>query len=203
MKDPGEHGAGTGSEQERFSPVEDELARQTAQLGIYFVSRMRNQERWQLTIYGPPGLSESFDTLVSKNGAFESGAQPDGDWGYYFHFLSPDHEQWNWIMDRRVVDQLASHGDALRTPRQVDHTGIFPDRESADRFTEAVASMGFEIRSLEQQPDAPEVVVQFRRGDPVTLGHINAVASDLRQIAQQHSGDYDGWGCQVVSTEAR
>lgn len=199
MTSPGHHGAGTAEEQERFSPVEDTFAQEAARLGLFYVSRMRNNSAWQLTFYGPPGLSDGFASLAGRFGASDTGAQEDNDWEYYFNFLSPDEERWAWIMDRRVVDQLASHGDLLETPRQVDHVVVCPTRSSADRFAAVISGAGFHIESVVKDPDGGQFVVQFHRQDPVFLDHINAVAGQLRLQAQEAGGGYDGWGCQVVT----
>lgn len=44
-------------------------------------------------------------------------------------------------------------------------------------------------------------VLEVRREDPVTLQEIHAVVMQVAELAEQHGGDYDGWGCSVVNAD--
>lgn len=122
----------------------------------------------------------------------------DPEWTFYRDFLYPSPGQMQWILDRRVVDQLRSHGDSLEVPRPVDHYVNFTDRAARDEFLKLAVERGFEGRTSDVEDEAaPRFCAHLVREDPVDLSHIHEVVLELRALADEHGGEYDGWGCPV------
>ncbi|MEC8579510.1 MAG: ribonuclease E inhibitor RraB [Pseudomonadota bacterium] len=106
----------------------------------------------------------------------------------------------NEIANRSVFLLLEEHGDNLEVPREIDHNFIFKNREDAEQLTKTLEEKGFKVSTstrgffkksydlLAQRVDAP------RQLDPITF--------ELKQLADELGGEYDGWGCSVQSGSA-
>lgn len=105
------------------------------------------------------------------------------------------------MMDFKVVEQLRSHNDPRTVPRVIDHCVVFPGREGMDEFCSKVQAEGFVTELNERDDESSPFVLEVRREDPVTLQEIHAVVMEVARLAEQHDGDYDGWGCTVVSAD--
>lgn len=202
MDEAGDHGMGTPDALARIGPMEDRLVDAAAAQGLHHVGRLRNKGRWQLTFYGPAHKAPGWEALASEAlGAGRMGfaTKADPEWGYYFDFLCPDPERWQWILDRRVVDQLTQHGDDPRKPRPVDHQVTFSARETRDAFLEAARTLGFQAVARDDGKGDRPFAGTLTRDDPAELGHIHEVVMGLTRVAAQHDGAYDGWGCPIAS----
>lgn len=206
MLEPGEHGMGDGGDAEKLWQLEDRIIDAAAAHGLCYVGRLRNQGDWQLTFYGNAGKEEAFEALVvdalsdvPDDRGYRVGSKPDAEWGYYEDFLLPDRERWQWIMDRRVVQQLAKAGDAHDIPRPVDHFIHFEHALQRDAFIEAARKKGFQAEEgpTEEGADRPYGAALVRN-DATALNHIHDVVMDLIELAESHDGEYDGWGAPIV-----
>lgn len=200
MLDAGEHGMGTAEEAEVLSPVEDALsAAADAKLGMIFVGRLRGSGIWQITMYGPAEQREALEVLVRglaiADRRCEITARPDAAWRYYRETLLPDAERRQWMEDRRVVETLEDHGDALSIPRRVDHWAAFETPAACQQFVEAVSAHGFVLDSTTESEGVFGAHVY--RTDPVALAHIHEVVMTLWEIADDVDGSYDGWETSV------
>jgi hypothetical protein len=203
--EPGDHGMGVEPDVAKLWDLEDKITEAAAAKGFTYVGRLRNGGDWQITFYAA-GNRESeleqlvVDALAGADRGYRTGSKEDADWSYYDEFLTPDAERWQWIMDRRVVTQLAKAGDVHETPRPVDHFIGFPDAAARDAFMNAARERGFsaEAGDTRDQDENPHTV-QLVRSDPVTLQHIHDVVMDVVELAAAHGGEYDGWGAPIAS----
>jgi regulator of RNase E activity RraB len=203
---PGEHGMGESPDAELLWKIEDEVTKAAAEKGLTYVGRLRNQGDWQLTFYGPGGKERVLEDITAEAAAgsrgYRVGSKPDEAWSYYHEFLMPNAERWQWIMDRRVVERLEAEGDQAATPRPVDHFIDFPDRASRDAFAAAAKARGFAAEASDPNDDEdPQFSVQLVREDPVELSHIHELVMELTELAEEHGGDYDGWGAPVATEQ--
>jgi len=205
--EPGDYGLGVDSENTLLCELEDRISDATAKAGLCFVGRLRNDGDWQLTFYGPAGNEEELEQIVvralgeSERG-YRVGSQADADWEYYEEFLLPDAERWQWIMNRRVVQSLADAGDDHETSRPVDHFVRFADAAHRDAFLAAAKARGFSGKAGPTKDDAElPYTAALVRSDPVELEHIHEVVMDLIDLAEEHGGDYDGWGAPIAKRE--
>ena len=143
----------------------------------------------------------------------EVGGYEDPEWEQYFDFLYPNVLGWQYIQDRRVLDALRENGDALETPRQIDHTAFFATPAARETFRAAVAERGFRIDGTEdaeagregreggegEQGEQGEQPYAIRFSHELAPLDIFPVTIELVTLAGELDGSYDGWGCMVVS----
>ncbi len=205
MLEPGEHGLGVDDDVKLLWALEDVITTAAAEAGFTYVGRLRTGGDWQLTFYGTGGKEPTLEELVvnalsEPERGYRIGSQEDADWEYYEEFLMPDAERWQWIMDRRVVQQLEKAGDVLDTPRPVDHFIGFPDVERRESFLVAARAKGFTAEAgVTHESGEKPFSAQLIRSDPVELEHIHDVVMDVIELAEEHDGDYDGWGAPIAA----
>lgn len=125
---------------------------------------------------------------------FEVGDQPDRNWDIYFNFLYPSPDDLQRILNRRVVDNLAAHGDNPSEPRPVDHFAYLPDAAVATQLIDHLQKQGFSVD--EPRIDGGTVAVSFKRTDRPE--DIDDVVIPIARRIKELGGEYDGWGCEVV-----
>jgi regulator of RNase E activity RraB len=199
--EPGDHGMGTGADVERLQRAEQAITNAAANAGFIYVGRLRTAGDWQMAFYAAAAKQDALEEIVARERGergYRIGSKEDAAWEYYDDFLMPDAERWQWIMDRRVVEQLAEAGDQHALPRPIDHYVYFPDKAGRDAFVAAVEAQGFEAEATEETEAEPSLGAHVVRTDAVELHHIHQVAMELIELASTHGGDYDGWGCPVM-----
>ena len=201
--DPDDHGMGTAAEATALSALEDGIVASAEAAGLSYVGRVRNDGDWQLVFYGAAGADEALRDAVLRqleteqsNRGYRLGSKADAEWKYYDEFLMPDAERFRWILNRRVVDQLRAAGDDLHTPRTVDHCVVFENGDGRRAFITAASALGFAVDPAAPGEDATRV--ELHREDSVDIARIHAVVSELEALAEQHGGEYDGWGTTVA-----
>jgi uncharacterized protein (TIGR01619 family) len=200
MLEPEDHGMGSAAETAAINALEEQLVARATEGELTYVGRVRAAGLWELVFYGPPergAVLQAMRELITDRRTYLD-VRPDAEWGFYTEFLLPDAERRQWMADRRIIDVLREKGDALATPRSVEHWLYFATAEDRDRFTAAAKELGFAIDDTEERDDAPSFVVQLSRDDSVELDHIHDVVMQLHELAAAHGGDYDGWETPVV-----
>jgi hypothetical protein len=202
--EPGDHGMGIGDDAKALQGIEDAIAKNAQDAGFYHVGRLRNNGRWQLVFYGGQDRESMLRSIVadiipdSPEREHVIGSKPDSEWSYYFEFLIPDAERWQWIMDRRVIENLQSNGGPLTRPRRVDHWAYFESAAKRDKFIDAASNQGFELEHAADDGSGERPFsAQLFRVDSVQLEDIHEVVMSLVQIADEAGGDYDGWETSV------
>jgi len=204
MRDRADHGMGSGGEADVLNPIEDAIIERARRDGLAYVGRVRTDGLWQLMLYGPAGRRASVDAIASAAAgaldgrAIATGAKADAEWSVYCEFVLPDAERWQWMMDRRVVEALAEHGDVAELPRRVDHWLYFATAGARDAFVAAASTDGFVRDELADDARYPDATFGARvfRDDPVELEHIHEVVMRLHELAGE-DGTYDGWETSV------
>lgn len=127
---------------------------------------------------------------------FETGARPDTEWSVYWHFLYPSAEDFQRISNRGVIEQLQKHGDQIEVPRKIDHLAIFKTHNDRDGFVLYLRDHGYDIAQMKDASSGNFDVIFGRTDQP---SQIDEVTIDLYRAALQHNGEYDGWGCAIVT----
>lgn len=201
MADPADHGLGSPEEAKALYEAEEAFSPAVAELGLYYVGRLRNHGRWTMALFGPPGLEAAFSALSTRTFAprkVSFGSKSDPEWSYFFDFLRPDGERRQWMFDRSVVDALEKNGDSLTKPRRVDHWLYFESARDRQAFLEMALEMGFEVEDLHAEGEPPRrFAAQVHRVDCVRLEEIHDVVMTLVRAAAENRGDYDGWETSV------
>jgi hypothetical protein len=201
MREPDEHGMGTAAEATAMNAYEADVARRAEEGELLYVARVRSRADWELVFYGAPDRAAALQAVrdVFVDRRTEVDVRPDPDWGYYREFLLPDDERRRWMHDRRLVEVLAREGDALTTPRRVDHWAHFRTAEARDGFVQAALKAGFELQRAAEVSGKPlPFGAQVFRIDAVELEHIHDVVMQLVELAADAGGDYEGWESAVV-----
>jgi regulator of RNase E activity RraB len=190
MKDAGPQGVGTQSEMERLSPIEDAVFDRADRAGAQPVGRVRSQGIWRLSVYGPKDLPwASWIRELAEPGT-EVQTDADADFNYVNDFLLPDPERHQWIMDRRVCDQLLSHGDEPHLVRPVNHF-IDYDGEPPAALIESLKALGFDVNDLGSSLECTKL-------HDTQLEVVHELVMSLIDLADQHAAAYDGWGAPVT-----
>lgn len=190
MLDPGPQGVGSREEMERLTAVEDALCDRAEQAGAQPVGRLRSQGIWQISVYGPSELPwESWVKELAGAGT-EVQQLADPEFEYLNEFLLPDAERHQWILDRRVCDQLRAQGDEASLPRPVDHFIEYEDVAPAALLA-SLKDLGFEVTDTGEGLECSKV-------HDVELENVHEITMALSELAEEHDAAYSGWGCPVT-----
>lgn len=195
MKEAGQHGVGTQAEMERLSPIEDAIFDRAEQAGAQPVGRLRSQGVWQLSVYGPEELPIA-DWLAeltkddTHDSQIKTQALADPEFEYLNEFLLPDAERHQWIMNRRVCDQLRQQGDDATKARPVDHF-ISYEGTVPPGLIDAIKEREFEVTDTGEGLECVKV-------HNVQLDTVHDIVMDLSELAEEHDAVYDGWGAPVT-----
>jgi regulator of RNase E activity RraB len=203
MKSPGSFGMGTDTDFEALRQLDNDISGALfKRIGSHFVGRIRSGGQWNLYYYSRPGsgFEEIVRKVMSELPAYEYKliTKTDPDWDFYRKTLLPDAEKKQWLKDRLVVEKLKENNDDLSKPRPVDHFAYFISRKDREAFITAIGKLGFVIANRTDGKGDILFGVEFKRTDPVNLDAIHTVVMKLKQLAERHNGEYDGWGTQVV-----
>lgn len=190
MQDPGPQGMGTQTEMERLSPIEDAIFDRAEQAGAEPVGRFRSQGLWRLSAYGPQSLPWAEWIRELAGPEVEVHSERDPEFNYVNDFLLPDAERHQWIMDRRVCDQLLAHGDEPALVRPVNHF-IDYEGEPPAALLAALKGLGFEVNDLGDSLECTKL-------HDTQLEPVHALVMDLIELADQHDAGYDGWGAPIT-----
>jgi hypothetical protein len=97
-----------------------------------------------------------------------------------------------------VLRRMASHGDNLESPRNIDFEHVFPSLEAALAFAAQVVNRTDTIQISWYEAEASWSVRVIRHMTPTHQG-ITELELSLDKIARAHGGKADGWGCMQVN----
>jgi uncharacterized protein (TIGR01619 family) len=210
FRNPNEDGFPIEEEAEALFAIEDKLLEAAERdCTALFIGRITTAGRREFYFYAPAAegweatLAEVFAPFAEYE--YQGGDQADSEWLHYRDVLFPHPDDMQWILNRRVVDNLQQHGDNLAAPREVDHFLYFPSGETRQAFIDEVTPNGFSVAKLwqsERPTDDCPFALHIVRTDPVELGAIHPIVLELVDGAARHRGAYDGWGAPIVPGEA-
>lgn len=94
------------------------------------------------------------------------------------------------------LEQRCGMSDQLGTPRPVDHSGIFPDKESASEASRELESLGYGARISEDQG---YLLLEVQKVTAIDAETVHNFTEEVLTVFHRFGGDYDGWGAPVVS----
>jgi uncharacterized protein (TIGR01619 family) len=126
---------------------------------------------------------------------FDYGVKEDKDWSAYFDFLYPSPQQYQSILNRRVVDQIEKAGDMLTKSREVIHWIYFKSESDLDNYLEKIKDDNFTVVSKDCDKSWGEFAhkLQIKRVDKVDLNSVDEYVIYLWKLANECNGDYNGW----------
>ena len=195
---------------EQLNQVEDSIEAVVANANgdICYVGRSTSDGKRLLFFYSGDGsLTErTLSVAVSAypNYRYELGSKSEPDWNTYFEYLFPDARQCQSISNGHVLQALEKHGDDFAVEREVDHWAYFENSFDRQQFIEAVCERGFRVvDELNDTENEPSFGVQLTRVHAVDRNTIDAITLEIFDLAEEHSGRYDGWETPIMKGDAR
>lgn len=123
----------------------------------------------------------------------------DPEWSYYHDVIYPDAFLMEYMMNQRLIEDMARRGDDLGKSRRIHHWAYFDNIEDRGKFRLVVLERGFKEESVGQlnSSDKP-YYYHFSRRDKPELQYISELTHKLQEEAQSLRGLYDGWECELV-----
>ena len=129
------------------------------------------------------------------------GEQDDPEWSHYEDVLYPTQIQMDEIENARLIDMLRKNGDRLTIARPVEHYAFFADLTQAEVFAGEVERKGYTVTNRSRMPGSvPKHGVTFQREEVPALASITKAMQELRRLATDRGGEYDGWETDIVLT---
>jgi uncharacterized protein (TIGR01619 family) len=205
-KAPRPNGLPTKEEFEPVSKIEDRIENFSKAKNDWYVGRVTVSGHRIFYIY--TGRTEEnwndFVTALSDESGYSIYLSYNNDPEHrgYREDLYPTPDDWQVIMDLKVIEVLKKQGDDGSAVRKIDHWIYFDDKTSAadfvkwaekDRFTE-------EAKYSHTTDDGKYCVRLFHNGT-IELGDITSHTIALRRKADEFGGEYDGWETPVTKPE--
>jgi hypothetical protein len=166
------------------------------QLGGRIAGTIRGENKlWTLIHLPSDKYARRFSEIPLPTGASISVAPTvDPEWTLFERVRPVDMEAQS-MLDLRVMSQLHAAGDRGGV-RRVDHVVVGLSVDAAQNFLAAVSSVLGPVDS-EHDVDTSSWTVSHR-ADPA---EITPDSWTVRQIAERHGAEYEGWGCPLAGGE--
>ena len=204
MLNPREDGLSSAEEFDQLIAIEDRIVDTLQESGgAIYVGRNTTDGVRDLFFYvrDADAATKVVDDLAPELSpyALRTGGNDDAEWGVYRSFVYPGPDDLQHINNRSVLRQLAEHGDDHAAAREIDHFAYFPNVDAASSFAQEMARQRFVVADSRDQNEQGDHCVAFKREDSLT--DIDEITINLAQLADEHGGYYDGWGCPVMKPE--
>ncbi|PYX07164.1 MAG: hypothetical protein DMG88_15610 [Acidobacteria bacterium] len=100
-------------------------------------------------------------------------------------------------LDRSVLVQLRRSGSDLLKPHNIEFFLYFPTQSVADKAGTSIRSSGFEVEVKKAAQGETWLCFATKTMIP-ELSDLQRIRHDFMTLAASVSGEYDGWGTQVV-----
>ena len=206
LKDPDDEGFPSEDEDLVLNEIEDAVTESVNADTTKYVGRITSDGRREFYFYtdNPQSFREVATIAMATSAAtgyqFELDDADDPEWRHYQDVLYPSPEDFQQIHNQHVISQLYQAGDSLTEPRPVDHFANFASPEAREAFAKAAVALGFEEVSRPDRTDDTgfPFALGLLRVDSVDAETIDRVTFELFELAQEHQGEYEGWGSSVV-----
>lgn len=203
--EPGPGGMPGPEANEALFGVEDFLHADAAARGGMQVGRLTYGGRRELFFYSATNDNDLLQSALEKRFPdleVQAFAQEDPEWTVYFGFLYPTTVDSQRIRNQHTLRALHDNGDAVETPRPIEHTAFFPDAATRRTFKSELPDKGFSVGS-EQEADLGDkrYGLLFSSHGPVDLGSIDKLTIPLVRRIDELGGRYDGWTCPLITSQ--
>lgn len=200
MNSPRPDGLSSQDEYDILIALEKDVTEAAGRTGKYlYVGRNTSSGNRDFYFYAQDHDIEDFLINAMRNWPtydFETGHRPDKDWATYWRFLYPSAEDFQRMRNREVIDRLLEHGDRISEPRKIDHFAVFGTRDGRAAFADYLDANGYHIIEMADAANGEFQITFDKTNRP---DQIDDVTIDLFRTARDNSGDYDGWGCTIVT----
>jgi len=96
--------------------------------------------------------------------------------------------------DERLVKNLRAQGGDPFSPYEVDCFFDLPEAAACEKTAAALRAQGYEVDFRQLEPDrGVSFTLHARKRIRVSVPEMQALTLELRALAAQHGGRYDGW----------
>ena len=210
MNDPQENGYSSKEESEILFSIEDKITEAvTEPYGAVFAGR-ETCDGARIFYYYAANNKDIKKTVrsVMKNFAdyeYETYFEEDSKWDQYFKHLYPANFEMQAILNRRVVENLKSHGDKLTEPRDVDQYIYFKKENRKNEFLMEAIKLDYRVTSDRTDNNDKEypLSVRLTKKLPVTYHDVLDYTAELYDLAEQYDGLYDGWETKIITEKSK
>jgi regulator of RNase E activity RraB len=195
-----EHGFPTDAETRGLNDVEDSLLTDVnlRDLQVRYVGRITWNGARDLFFYAAdkPAVKALQDRLKAAlpDHKIEHTAEEDPRWETYTCLLFPNPEEFQTIMNRRVLLKMQQEGDDMQSPRELHHDVYFKDAPSREKFVNAVKGLKFRVTDERTEKTGTYCyAVRVTREERIDPNVVDDVTLDLLRRADEYGGVYDGW----------
>lgn len=205
MQKPREDGFSSNEESNLLYDIEDNLVDNIVKKhNAVYIGRLTSDGKRSLYFYF--GDTSLYDQTISQSMVnyptyeYNYGTKEDKTWDGYFDFLYPMPDQFQMIMNARVIRNLEKSGDNLTSERMVDHWVYFKNDLDTKNYIAEVEKLNFKVLSSNIKDTTSELKHEINIGriDKVDYNSVNEYVLVLWELANKHNGSYDGWGCPVM-----
>ncbi len=204
FKQPRPDGLPGNDEFRQLSAFEDGLQELVQQQEACYVGRITVDGHRHFYIYtsGPEASwSEQLAALGERQGyPLSFLITEDEEHKRYWQELFPTEDDWQVILDLKVLAQLEKRGDDLSVSRRINHWAYFPSRSAAEEFSKWARDEAYDSIALDSSDDG-QFCLQFSHEGTVRLEDITRHTIALRRKASALEGDYDGWEAPICRGE--
>jgi len=202
MQNPRKDGLSSNEESELLYAIEDNLVDNVInQHNAIFVGRLTSDGARHLYFYfgDTAGYEKTLIQSMSKYPTykFDFGTKEDAEWDGYLNFLYPMPDQYQMIMNARVIRNLEQNGDNLTKERMVDHWIYFKTENDMQSYISEIEKQNFKVISSRQNEEDKLYVLNIGRVDKADYQNVNEYVLYLWELASEYNGFYDGWGCPI------
>lgn len=196
FKNPRPDGLSSSEEYQRLCDLEDELQAVVKQHSSLYVGRVSVGGHRYFHIFtgdSDADWSSRLRTIGEHHGyELRFVLKPDPVRDGYWRDLFPSDDDWQVILDLRVLESLENQGDDGTSSRRIDHWAYFPSQTAAEQFSQWTRGQGYTVDSTDITEDS-KFRVRFAHEGTVQLREITFHTIALRRKASELGGDYDGW----------
>ena len=196
----------TDAEADRLNLLLDELEALFEKSGGYYVGRVTSNGIRHHFFYRTTTADKALSDAINKIGLelgyeLRGGSREDREKDAYFEELYPKPEDRQVMMDMQVINQLREHGDDIHAPRLVDHLSIFPSKPAAKAYADWAVEAGYQLDPIRKEGGLfkKSFIVETHNVTAVGVYDINPHSLGHFRKAHEFGGEYDGWGCTIVS----
>lgn len=201
LEQTNEHGFPTQEESETVYSIEDQIDALAGTDSIAAgILTTNGAVSWHFYSRNADAFSQACRALLEQNKrVFDIKTHPDSEWSFYHEFLYPDRYELQAIRNEQVLRRFQQDGDRLDQPRPIDHWLFFDTEADLNAATAQAAAAGYTVSSSgsvgqEEGNEAEHVEYRLQLSKNAPLTELDRDTWELIDLAQEHGGDYDGWG---------
>lgn len=206
INETNDDGLPTIPEQEHLEQLENKLEMELAKnLGAVYVGRFTQRGIRECYFYS--GDTSSFQQNIKDvmkifpQYSWLAKATLDPDWSHYLNVLYPSVYDLEKIENRRMIETLKNKGDALETPRPIEHSFRFRSISSRNEFLKSLSLNDFKITYMPKDKIDDELFpfhLIISRTDTPQQIKMDQLTLTLLKEALKVNGRYDGWKTGIV-----